>query len=244
MPPRTRVVEPVPVVPWSQWWPYFARAYRVSRDHADHVTILGPTGTGKTTLAMEIGRLRRYTVALGTKPRDREFGRIADRYGYKLQRDGELPSARLRPRVLVWPHYSGITDEDRQRDVFARVFDQAFTRGGWHIIAEEGPHLIDLGLGPRVRQHLRMGRTMSSGLILNAQRPVGFPREARTNAQHLILFGTNDVDDLRTLGGLNGADTWRVRSTVAALGKTFDFLHVDTRTGILTVSRFDRKASQ
>jgi len=112
-------------------------------------------------------------------------------------------------------------------------------RGGWHLVAEEGPHLVDLGLRPRLAQHYKMARTMSSGLILCAQRPVGLPRETRTAAQHLFIFGTNDTDDLRTLGGLNGADTWAVRDTVARLGRDYSFLHVNTRTGRLLVSRYE-----
>lgn len=237
MPPRRPA--DVPVVPWSAFWPYFAREYKVSADSADHVSIFGPTGTGKTTLAMEIASLRRYVVALGTKPKDRPFRDLTARAGYKLQRSGDLPSAKLRPRVLVWPEYSGISDARRQHDVFASVFDQAFRRGGWHIVAEEAPHLDLLGLRPRLRQHLTMARTMSSGLILCAQRPVGLPRETRTNVQHLFMFGTNDVEDLKTLAGLNGADSWAVRDTVARLGRGYDFLHVNTRTGKLVVSRYE-----
>lgn len=238
---RRRVVAPVPEMLWADFWPMFARRYHVSPDSADHVTIIGPTKTGKTTLAMEIASLRKYVVALGTKPRDDEFRRLARAGGYRMQRVGDLPSPRLHPRVLVWPEYRGITDRPRQARAFADVFDQAFTRGGWHIVGEEGPHLVDLGLAPRIAQHLRMGRTMSSGLILCAQRPVGFPREARTGAQHLFLFGSNDSDDLRTLGGLNGADTYTVRETVARLGRTFRFLYVGTDDGTLIVSRYDKR---
>lgn len=228
----------VPVVPWSEWYAQFARDYKVSRSSADHVTIVGPTGTGKTTLAMALARLRRYTVALGCKPKDAELSKLARLDGYRVQRHGDLPSPALAPRVLVWPAYDGDRTEDVQRQAFDSVLSQAFDAGGWHIVCEEAPHLIDIGLGRRIRRHLRMGRSMSSGLILCTQRPRGLPLEAMSNAQHLLIFGTNDVEDLKRLGGMNGVDPATVRQTVAALGRSYDFLHVNTRTGNMQISRY------
>jgi hypothetical protein len=239
---RRALLDPAPAIPemrWRDWLAMFAGAYHVSAESADHVTIIGPTGTGKTTLAMAIGQLRRYTIALGCKPRDPQLARLARDDGYVRADDGELPSPRLNPHVLVWPAYAGLTSKPVQRDVFGRVFNQAFSVGGWHLICEEAPHLVDLGLGPDIRQHLRMGRSMSAGLILCTQRPRGLPLEAMSNAQHLILFGTNDYEDLRRLGGLNGVDPLIVRETVARLGRDYRFLHVNTRTGKLAVSRYD-----
>jgi len=234
--PRRRPAD-VPVLPWAEWWPQFAAEYRVEPGSADHVTIIGPTGTGKTTLAMQIATLRKYVVVLGCKPEDDQLARLAGRGGYWRTASGELPSPAMHPRVLVWPPYDGIADEPNQGRQFATVLDQAFSAGGWHVVAEEAPHLVDLGLARRLRTHLRMGRSMASGLILCAQRPRGLPYEAISGAQHLIIFGSNDVEDLKRLGGMNGADPWSVRDTVARLGRRYHFLHVNTRTGMLRVSR-------
>jgi hypothetical protein len=249
---RLDAAEVVPTIEWSAWWPSFARAYKVSSDSADHVTIIGPTGTGKTTLAMQVARLRRYVVVLGCKPEDRQLARLAAADGFYRIPDGELPSSEFEKRVLVWPQYRGVKDAPRQRDAFAAVFDRAFSGGGWHIVAEEAPHLIDLGMIKQVRQHLRMGRSCRSGLILCTQRPRGLPLEAISGAQHLLIFGTNDDEDLKRLGGMNGVSSALVRETVAGLGRgdpddpagrPFRFLHVDTRSGTLAITSVPPKLS-
>lgn len=243
--PRPPIDAP-PEVPWSEWWPRFAREYRVSGDSADHVTIIGPTGTGKTTLALKLAELRRYVVVLGCKPRDKELAAATSDY-YRvpesdLRAGAGLPSPALAPRVLVWPTHSrdDRADRARHRETFGAVLDGAYSAGGWHVVAEEAPHLIDLGLADRLTRSLRMGRSMASGLILCTQRPRGIPYEAISGAQHLIIFGTNDYEDLRRLGGMNGVDPRVVRETVAGLGRSYRFLHVNTRTRMLTISRFDR----
>lgn len=239
----------VPFVPWAQWYPRFARDYRASATSADHVTIIGPTGTGKTVLAMQVAELRRYVVALGCKPKDDELRKLARAGGYRTQPTADLPSGgRGTPKLLVWPQYRGTVDRARQLSVFGDVLDKAFRVGGWHIVAEEAPHLVDLGLDRQLGQHLRMGRSMGSGLILCTQRPYGLGRYAGklaiSGAQHLLIFGTNDDDDLKRLSGMNGVSSSTVRECVGGLGRSYKFLHVDTRTGTLTVSRYDppRKA--
>lgn len=234
----------LPAPEWVAWPAFFARFaadYKVSDHTADHVTIIGPTGTGKTTLALELSRLRRYVVALGCKPADRELAAGARRLGYWRTASGELPSASAHPRVLVWPPYRTDADLANQRDQFRKVLDTAFTVGRWHLIVDEVPHLHDLGLTPPLRRHLRMGRAMASGLILCAQRPRNIPLEAISGAQHLFLFGTSDDEDLKRLGGMNGVSSAAVRHAVAGLGRDFRFLYVNTRTGAMVVSRYDRR---
>lgn len=231
-------------VPWSAWWPRFARAYRVGRDHADHVTILGPTGTGKTVLALRIAELRRFVVVLGTKPRDRNLARATS--GWYPAPDGELPSPTLHNRVVVWPPHtdSELDDVRRHRAAFQRTLRDAYTAGGWHVVADEMNYLMDdLRMRGVITRSFRGGRSMAHGMIVCAQRPRHVPLEALSGAQHVIMFGTNDEEDVKRLGGLNGVSSDLVRSTVRSLGRAYDFLHVNTRTGAMSISRMDHPPS-
>jgi len=231
----------IEVVPWATWFRRFARDYQVGPDTADHVTIIGPTGTGKTTIAMQIASLRKYVVALATKPRDEPFTAMLDAQRFKIQKTGRLPSPSVHPHVAVWPTHTGdeLGDAYRHAAMFRDVFGQVYTAGGWHIIAEEGSHLIDLGLGRVVRRHFRAGRSLSSGLILCSQRPRNIPKEAISSAQHILIFGSNDEEDLARLGGMNGMSSKLIRQTVAGLGREYHFLHVNTRDGTLAISRYE-----
>lgn len=228
------------VLPWAFFVAEFADAYKVSAHSADHVTIIGPNGTGKTVLAMAIASLRRYVVVLGCKPKDHELTKLLAAGGFDRQPSGELPHATAHPRVAVWPRYRGVKDRPAQRVAFEHVFSTAFTGGGWHIVCEELPHLVELGMRSTLTQHYRMARSMSSGLIACSQRPRGIPLEALSAASHVFFFGTNDDDDLKRIAGLNGVSSRQVREIVGGLGRHFDFLHVNTRTGALTISRYDR----
>lgn len=231
----------IEVLPWATWFRGFARDYQVGPDTADHVTIIGPTGTGKTTIAMQIASLRRHVVALATKPRDAPFRAMLDEQRYKVQTGAGLPSPTVAPHVAIWPKHTGdeYGDARRHSAIFRDVFAQVYTAGGWHIVAEEGSHLIDLGLNRVIRRHFRAGRSLSSGLILCAQRPRFIPKEAISSAQHILIFGTNDEEDLSRLGGMNGMSSKLIRSTVAGLGRDYHFLHVNTRHATLAISRYE-----
>lgn len=230
----------IPHVPWEQFWPMFVKRYGpAQRDDAQHVTILGPTGTGKSTIAVQVADLRPYVVQLVEKPRDEKLRKALKRRRYRKVE--ELPDIGGYPWVYVWPKAGGVEDEPGQRVAFRRVLRSAGKVGVWHVVIHEAPYMVDpLGLAPELKYVLRMGRSNGAGLIICAQRPAWLPRDIYSAASHLFLFGTNDTNDLKAIGGLNGMNERAVRDAVAQLGANGDshvFLYVGTRDGTVCTSR-------
>lgn len=233
-------VPDIPHVPWEKFWPMFVKRYgQADRDNAEHVTILGPTGTGKSTLAMAVADRRYHVVQFVEKPRDRKLlGALKHRRYRKVD---ELPDGAGYPKVYLWPPAGDVTDQPEQARQFRAALRTAGRVGVWHVVVHEAAYLVDpLGLGPELKQVLRMGRSNGTGLILCSQRPAWLPRDIYSQASHLFLFGTNDSADLRAIGGLNGMNEKAVREKVAGLhelGDSHVFLYVGTRDGTLVTSR-------
>ena len=232
----------VPEVPWTEWWASFERRYRATRDNAQHVTILGPTGTGKSTLAMQVASLRPYVAVLAAKPRDAHMKDMLRRGGYRKVEVLPESGAGLR-RVFVWPPNRGERDYPLMRSAYESAFDHAYNVGVWHLVMDEAHFMADsLGLNRRIKHAYQMGRSNGHGVILCAQRPAWLPRDIYSSADHLFIFGTNDSADLKSISGLNGVSDRIVRDVVSGLDReSHRFLHVDTKSGNLSITRMPNR---
>lgn len=233
-----RALPDIPELDWAEFWPQFQRRYNsATTNEAQHVTILGPTRTGKSVLAAQVAAHRPYVFALMSKPKDEPMRRQLAAQGYK--RMLELPEPSVAQRVAIWPKFLGTASRPAQRAYFEAALEEGFRAGVWHCFADEGHYIAkNLRLGENLRTWLQQGASNGNGLILCAQRPAWLPRDIYSAAQHIFLFGTNDSVDLRTIGGLNGMDDQAVRATVAGLGRTYRFLYLNTADGTMVISRY------
>lgn len=243
---RLRVSDPgelIAEVPWSEWWEGFRRQYTATREQAQHVTILGPTGTGKSTLAMTIARERPYVAALCAKPRDKWMRGMLREGGY-VGPASVLPEAGAgRRRVFIWPRNRNEGDWPEMRRQYLAAFDRAYDVGVWHLLVDEAHFMAEsLGLARKIKGAYQMGRSNGHGVILCAQRPAWLPRDIYSSADHLMLYGTNDSVDLKSISGLNGVNDRTVRDVVATLGRDRRFLHVNTATGTMTITRLPERS--
>jgi hypothetical protein len=60
-----------------------------------------------------------------------------------------------------------------------------------------------------------------------------------SSASHLFLGGTNDEEDLKRLGGLNGADSSLVRMVLSQLNskQTHELLYVNATNGMVAITK-------
>lgn len=245
---------PVPFIPWSEF------LARFQWRQGEHVTVVGPTGTGKTTLIRAI-LPKRYAAGaavavLATKPRDANLESWARHDNLTTIRswpprapqwwrppaDIVNPDGSTTPwdhRLMVWPRPIGLelgqVDEhiaQTHRDAFTSMYWE----GGWCIVAEELWELSRLGLDREMSQVWTQGRSAGLSLVGGTQRPVSIPLFAYNNASHLFMFRDNDEVNLKRLQGIGGMSGKVLAESVRSL-RGHDVLYIGTRTQELMRTR-------
>lgn len=211
----------------------------------DHVTILGPTKSGKTTLALDVCEIRTYVLGVFTKPQDPILDELAGRGWRKTRKldiqvqDGVVTDRRLAFHP-VFATGSIREKEQKQAAAVRGAFDYIFEAGGWCVFADEGVWLTQhLGLARELQAFWYQGRTSDISLVLLAQRPAWVPRAAYSQAEHVFFFHTADREDQKRFADLGGGvDTDAVRALVAGLDR-HEFLYVAPHEGTLIRSRVE-----
>lgn len=201
----------------------------------EHVSLIGPTGTGKSHLGLRLLSQRAWAVVLGTKPADPTLDRLR-RHGYRLIR--EWPPPATAQRVLLWPKWSNPRQEKAQAEAIGDAMVKMFRQGGWALFADEVSWLCDqLGLQRELKAWWQQGRSNNLTLVAATQRPAWVPRDIYSAATHVFFWRTNDERDLRAIGGLGGLASATVRNLVSTLdADSHQFLYVNTRTGAMVRS--------
>jgi hypothetical protein len=217
-------------------------------EQGDHVALLGPTGTGKTHMALSIAEIRTYVLVVATKPRDPLVDDTIKR-GYYLipSRKLEVPyvdNRPLHPRVVYWPRLSSqeskqLTDPQRirarkamQKPAVQGALGYVDFNGHWCIILDEGTWIYkDLRLGDDIDSALNQWRTNKASIIILGQRPAWMGRYVLSQPTHVFLFQTSNIDDAKSLGNITGANTKLVKELVQQLDHgSHEALYINTRT--------------
>lgn len=228
-------VELAPFVAWDDLMP------SIPWRQGEHVSIIGPTGTGKTRLALRLIEYRTqlstswHSVVLGTKPRDSTLSGLLRRD--RWHRIREWPPAPGRRRVVLWPRWRGPKDTPAQHDTFAAALDAMFAGGGWCVFADEVSYLThQLGLTPQLEHVWQQGRSLGLSLVAATQRPAWVPRLLYSEATHVFIFRLADEGDRKRIADLGNVESAPVRRIVATLG-AHQALYINTRTGRMAVTK-------
>lgn len=253
LPPKNqrRYSEPVPFVEWDEVYTLLQTDRGFLQ--GDHVAIIGPTGGGKTHIALHLAELRDYILFLACKPQDpliRELGQK----GYFITSKLEVPyvedppgSKKMRPmhrRVVFWPRLhpdrarklppERLLDAEKavQKPAMKGAIGYVRRNGGWCVIIDEATWVCrDLNLQRDVDSALFQFRTLGASVILCGQRPAWMGRYALSQPTHLFLFQTSNKDDIKALGDISGVNHERVISTIGSLDHdSHEVLYVNTRT--------------
>lgn len=205
----------------------------------EHVTMVGNTGCGKTTLALDLLPQREHKLVLAAKPKDPLIESLNRRSGYWVFRNEPIMTPEI-PNVVFWPKIeNGVNDLPKQRAAFRDVLIRAYKQGGWTIYIDEYRYITDfLKLSAMVELLLQQGRTLGISVVGGTQRPKNIPLTAYNQATHLFLWRENDEVNLRRLGEIGAVNNRVLRSAVMQL-TGHRFLYVNSRTGEMVESEVE-----
>lgn len=195
----------MPAISWSSLQARLASSWQPGQ----HVTLVGPTGSGKTHMAVSLLDMCRYRLILATKRQD-PLVRSLREHGYMIT--GELKDIQwdmqanepLHRKVVYWPSFPEKLDQRQrqsaQAEAMGRALDWAEKTGGWAVLVDETIWMHrNLGLDRELSGLWFQGRTMGVSVVACAQRPSHVPRLAWTQADYFFIWQTQDKTDLDSL---------------------------------------------
>ena len=228
--------ELAPVLGWDDF-----ATYVFDWRQNQHVGLIGPTESGKSTLTYAILPMRKYVTFFATKPRDAVLEQYAAKGGFTridtwppMRRGwtGKRPyTAAEVPRRLLWPDATQLDATGRQRAVFRRAFDEIYTAGGWCTVWDEFWMMCRiLKMEDEARIMLQQARSNDIAFVMGAQRPSRIPVEVYDQSTHLFFWRDNDEANLKRIGGVGWMASHPIRLFVANL-EPHQVLYVNTRRG-------------
>lgn len=205
---------------------------RMNWRQGEHTTLIGPTGVGKTELAIDLLADRKYSIFLNTKRIDSTQGRLKA-LGFRTTKDGNI-NPEASQRWIVKPPWSrkNFSNTDAvHRDIFTRALTEAFWQTGWTVCIDELEFINrDLKVTAPVDKLLRQGRSQGNSMILGTQRPRHVTLHAYEQATHLFLWKQSDLSNAQRAAELAGMNGEEIMLAMQNFTK-HDVLYVNTVTG-------------
>jgi energy-coupling factor transporter ATP-binding protein EcfA2 len=212
----------------------------------EHVSFIGPTGSGKTYLALQLlarsvsDDLTGYITVM--KARDKTVGdflRQHDRWKRTLTFPPP-PRPPGMPKVhgwVVWPHHTNDpeADEIRHERIFKDMHRKLYTKGDNIIFDDEVVSLVrEMDMKRDLTRVWTKGRSLGAGLWGATQRPAMVPLEMYDQAAHLFLANIKDKRSQDRFGEISGVDPELVVEVVKRLPK-HHWLYIRQEAGQMCV---------
>jgi energy-coupling factor transporter ATP-binding protein EcfA2 len=208
-----------------------------------HMALVGPTDSGKSTALHAMLPLRRYTTFLGTKIKDDtlqsfitsgEYTRLYDWPPVKgLGPFKRQVSAEDMPKRLLWPDVTSLEAVPGLAPVFNRAVSDIYGQGGWCTVWDEFWLQCEiLKMRQTSKILLQQARSNDISMVMGMQRPAWIPPEVFDQTRHLLFWRDNDELNLKRIGSVGWLSAGPIRAFVAGLDP-FQFLYVNNRTGYM-----------
>jgi hypothetical protein len=201
-----------------------------SYEKGEHVSLIGPTGSGKTTLSYQLLQHTATTenpaVVLVMKPKDFTVKHFSKQAGYRTvpvwPPTPSIWQPGKKPGYVLWPKHSFDPDVDDERHygIFRHAILDSYRRGNRIIFADEAYSLVnELGLERELITIWSKGRSMNTGLWAATQKPTHVPLWMYSQPEHLFLAYDPDRRARERFSEIGGVDPDLVKSTVMELAK-------------------------
>lgn len=197
---------------WPRWEP------------GQHVAIVGPTGSAKTTVLVGILEGRKFGLAFDPKGGDKTLSGLGwprlttwppPQKVYDAMSEGK--PARFRVGPVVKTKQDLVT----LRRVLKAALDGAFVDGGWTVAIDEFQVLADrrmMNLATEAETLLIAARNKGVSVVTLFQAPRWVPRAASDQATWVFVGLTQDTDVINRLGEILGRPREEIRGAVRGLG--------------------------
>jgi hypothetical protein len=208
----------------------FVEWFRETWQPGEHLSVIAPTGAGKTTFVGGIlDSCRRYVLALDPKGGDSTLGGL----GYERLNTwpGERKIARMvaenddhgRPsRYIVGPRVVRESDHERLRAVCKDALDGAFNMGGWTCYVDELQILTDprmMNLRQEADRMLIAARDKGLSFVSSYQAPSWVTPHAGKMSTWVAVSYTRDTDVVNRLAEILGRPKPEIRGALQGIEK-------------------------
>lgn len=217
-------------------WEQFKRSFVWQQ--GEHVSNVGPTNSGKTTITFELLSRRSHVLFLATKPQDPTLSRYFKAHNY--QRIKEWPPSPKATKVALWPPFVDSNSYKTQRAAFHTAINKAFGEGGWCIVIDEAYYLTDdLGLSTEMNMLWSQGRSAGISVVASTQRPRGVPRNMFVQPTHLFSFWFDDEQDIDRIAEIGSSKQQIIQQYVPLLPE-HHFLYLRKQSTVSYISQVKR----
>jgi len=196
----------VSFVPWREGLrPSFLESWKHGEEQSEHVTIVGRTGQGKTSLALDMiaGRLqtisRSRCLILANKKQDATLQTLIDRgVAAHIRRWKDLSyEHRVKRLVVLWPPLGkASTSAAKNRPEFVEALDGIMAEGDWTVFVDDAWYWVEhLRLGHLLDEFWNGARSADISLVFGSTRPVWITRSATSQHSWSVAFPMGDRQD-------------------------------------------------